>query len=178
MKRGGGSRGRFRIPTPTQKKQKSSPAATPAAVTPAHDGGEASLLARLQPASDAQPEPTTDAPVTAAPAATGDRGGFQTAALVAATPPSGTSTCVRLECDRHYHTSCVLARHAYARRSDPPRPSRTARSCPRGHPIFAGARDSWRFRKVFFRPGVVLWPRSYLGAFKPLELGPTSFGHE
>ena len=79
----------FRIPTPTQKKPKTSPATTPTAVTPAaHDGGEASLLARLQPASDAQPEPTTDAPVTAAPAAAGDRGGFQTAALVAATPPS------------------------------------------------------------------------------------------
>ena len=88
MKRGGGTRRRFQIPTPTQKKQKSSAAATPAAVTPAHDGGEASLLARLQPASDAQPEPTAEAPVTAAPAAAGDRGGFQTAALVAATPPS------------------------------------------------------------------------------------------
>ena len=88
MKRGGrGSR--FRIPTPTQKKPKTSPATTPTAVTPAaHDGGEASLLARLQPASDAQPEPTAEAPVTAAPAAAGDRGGFQTAALVAATPPS------------------------------------------------------------------------------------------
>ena len=75
MKRGGGSRGRFRIPTPTQKKQKSSPAVTPAAVTPAHDGGEASLLARLQP-SDARP------------AAAPPDGGFKTAAVVAATPPS------------------------------------------------------------------------------------------
>ena len=85
MKRGGGSRGRFRIPTPTQKKQKSSLATKPVSSS---GSDEASLLARLQPASDAQPEPTTDAPVTAAPAAAGDCGGFQTAALVAATPPS------------------------------------------------------------------------------------------
>ena len=74
MKRGSNTR-RFRIPTPTQKKPKTSPATTPAAVTPAaHDGGEASLLARLQP-SDARPAAEPNA-------------GFKTAALVAATPPS------------------------------------------------------------------------------------------
>ena len=58
----------------------------------------------------------------------------------AATPPSGTSRCVRLACDRHYHASCALTRHAYAGRSDPPRPSRTALSGRGGHPFFAGAR--------------------------------------
>ena len=73
MKRGGrGSR--FRIPTPTQKKPKTSPATTPAS----SGSAEASLLARLQP-SDARPAAKTPPPPD---------GGFKTAALVAATPPS------------------------------------------------------------------------------------------
>ena len=69
MKRGSNTR-RFRIPTPTQKKSKTSPATTPAS----SGSDEASLLARLQP-SDARP--AAEAPR-----------GFKTAALVAATPPS------------------------------------------------------------------------------------------
>ena len=69
-KRGGGSGSRFRIPTPTQKKPKTSPATTPAS----SGSDEASLLARLQP-SDARP--AAEAPR-----------GFKTAAAVAATPPS------------------------------------------------------------------------------------------
>ena len=70
MKRGSNTR-RFRIPTPTQKKSKTSPATTPASSS---GSDEASLLARLQP-SDARP-------------AAEPNGGFKTAAVVAATPPS------------------------------------------------------------------------------------------
>ena len=69
MKRSSNTR-RFRIPTPTQKKPKTSPATTPAS----SGSDEASLLARLQP-SDARP--AAEAPR-----------GFKTAAAVAATPPS------------------------------------------------------------------------------------------
>ena len=70
MKRGSGGGRRFRIPTPTQKKPKTSPATTPAS----SGSDEASLLARLQP-SDARP--AAEAPR-----------GFLTAAAVTATPPS------------------------------------------------------------------------------------------
>jgi hypothetical protein len=70
MKRGSGGGRRFRIPTPTQKKPKTSPATTPAS----SGSDEASLLARLQPS-------------VARPAAE-PNGGFKTAAVVAATPPS------------------------------------------------------------------------------------------
>jgi len=75
MKRGGGSRRPFKIPTPTQKKPKTSTAATPVSSS---GSDEASLLARLQP-SDARP-------------AAEPKGGFQTAAVVAATPPSDEPT--------------------------------------------------------------------------------------